>query len=153
MFSFVAASFAGSANSFPLIRICALTHCSYIFQLGFVISFSFFLMSSIRNVWMLPIRRQSSVIWLLLFTVAVFSPVCMISVYFRAVSIANCSACLLRPLFFILQWRPVIWRPLSNIAMPAPKFYVVATFEYIYTCTYLLMWWPHSNIAIPAPNF
>ena len=110
MFSFAAASFASvSANSFPLIPACALTHCSYIVQLVFVISFSFFLISTIRIVWMLPIRRHSSVIWLPVYTVAVFSPVCMLSVYFRAVSIANCSAWLLLHLFFNLQWRLFMW--------------------------------------------
>jgi len=124
MFSFATASFVSlSANSFPLIPAHALNHCSYIFQLVFAISFSLLLISTIRNVWMLPIRRHSSVIWLPVYTVAVFPTVCMLSVYFRAVSIANCSAWLLLHLFFNMQWRILMWWPHSNIAMPAPTFW------------------------------
>ena len=78
-----------SANSFPLISACALTQGNFIVQFVFIISFSFFLISSIIFVWMLPFRSESNVIWLSVYTVAAFSAVCKVSVYFRAVNIAQ----------------------------------------------------------------
>ena len=93
MLSFAVASFASlSASSFPLIPSCALTHSKFIFQTVSVISFSFFLISSIRYVCMFIFLSESSVIRLSVYTVLVFSVVWMFSVYLSAVSVANCSA-------------------------------------------------------------
>ena len=158
MFSFAAASFARvSANSFPLIPACALTHWSFISQFVFVISFSFFLISYIRYVWILLFSRESSVIWLSVYTVAIFSLACMLSVYFRAFSIAICSAWLLVHLLFNLQWRLLMCWPDSNIAIPAPTPFsdllpsvnicigLLSSFSssilvIVYVCVYVCMW-------------
>jgi hypothetical protein len=54
------------------------------------------------------------------YTVAVLSSVCMISVYFSALNIASCSAWLLVHRSFNLYCRLFKWLPALNMAMPAP---------------------------------
>ena len=121
MSSFVAASFASvSAISFPWIPAWAPTRQNWIFLFISPISTTFLLIFSIRYVWMLLFLRESSVIRLSVYMVAVLSSVSMFAVNSSALRIASCSAWLLVHLLFNLFFRLLMTWPNLNMTIPAP---------------------------------
>jgi hypothetical protein len=130
--SFRAASFASwSASSFPYVPRWALSHENSIVQLAVSRMDTFFLISSMRKLWLVLFFRESIVILLSVKMATVrgpFSVVSNVSIASSALTMASCSAWLLE--HFLFSWNFSCAASSFSPRIPKPT----------YVCMYVMSW-------------